>query len=606
MSLIEYILGGATVGGGTLGSVAATKIAKIAVREAAKAAGKSILKLGAKAVLKAALSAIVASPWFWVALGVGVVVGGVVGYIMYKNNQKAQQLSEELPVIGQQMTQDAMETAGANTAVQPGVGENQSIAYGNSGLGDAGLNEEAKKALAASTQGITNVGQPPTAEQIQQAVNTKGLQSQQEAMDRFNEMLAQLNQGSTPEDIMGALQEINKIDNPLSDTIGENDDDIEDVVEEEIEKYEEELDFDKGDFDDLEGYKFMINNTLVTLYVKSDITLISEDENFQNITNSGITSEKYTDKKGQTHAVSKAYDADGNKLDNVIMSTQIGYLEVGLDGVNGTAKFSGSGNEDAYEVHGYGQTSFGKKEYEVSIVGSYDLKNNEKEKEALLGTNSDIIANKEYKFRDDGAIELTESETNALFDTFTASIKWACDVMREVNLQSYVLDLGEAEFILGENKDEDTDKIEIEENGITYTFNANATITNPETGATYLVKDLLDQKITTMEELIEKGFEPNTINGKEYEDEEDLKEAITETKPKFTIKIDEPTTQENFEKETFYFDEDGTRYYFETKRSHRYHIITEDGQEYTIEEALEIYTIDELIANGLDCKIAAC
>ena len=184
--------------------------------------------------------------------------------------------------------------------------------------------------------------------------------------------------------------------------------------------------------------------------------------------------------------------------------------------------------------------------------------------------------------------------------------------MREVNLQSYVLDMGDVEFIMGEatNEDEedndiDVEEIEIEENGITYTYNENATLINPQTGATYLVKDLLEQEIITMEELIEKGFEPNTINGKEYEDEEDLEDAKTSTKPKFTIKIDEAEGIENYERETIYIDEDGVRYYFTTKCSHRYHIVLETGEEYTIGEALEIYTIEELMDNGLDCKISA-
>jgi hypothetical protein len=106
-----------------------------------------------------------------------------------------------------------------------------------------------------------------------------------------------------------------------------------------------------------------------------------------------------------------------------------------------------------------------------------------------------------------------------------------------------------------------------------------------------------------MKELIEEGFEPETINGEIYSGEQDYKDAVTATKPSFTIQID-PESELNpdpFTREVFYTDENGYKYYFVKQCSYRYHIVTSE-RVYSLTEALEIYTIDELINAGLDCK----
>lgn len=481
--------------------------------------------------------------------------------------------------------------------------EQQEMAKQAAGWSDTGSSQggTATPDNTSSQTVLQPAAQPMSAAAVQEVAKQTNGNASDTALAAYLDNLAKLSVSET--DIQKKQSE-NVIENPFdkkSDTVKEDDTKAEETSKE-FELAKETMDFDARDFDGLDGYTWIINNVPVKMYVKSEINLMSEDEEFTVFSATKLESEKYVDAKGQTHAISKAYDADGNQLDKTIWSEQIGYLEYGSNGSYGYVKFIGEGNKSAYSIEGYGENTFttnalGSKVY---FKGSAELTDKEKDREVLLGTNSDIVSKKEYKFKDEMEVEYSSTDANAIADGYKAAIQWGANIMRDVNLQSFTLDFGEAELVIETEEDKKEDIKTLEENGVTYTYNANTTITNKTTGATYNIQDVLDNKMKTMKELVDEGFEPETINGKKLTGKDDVKKAITAAKPAFTIKIDDAPAQENYEREVFYTDEDGMKYYFNTKRSYRYHIVTEQ-RTYGLLEALEVYTIEELMDAGLDC-----
>lgn len=450
---------------------------------------------------------------------------------------------------------------------------------------------------------------PPSVQQMQQNAQDNAYQDYQNALQQYEELIAKI-QNNQQNPNVEDLEKPNQIENPFNSDVSdktdqEKEEDIE-ITTENTDRLKEELTFDKSDFENIEPFKVIIGNTMGTVYVKTDIKLISEDEEFQSLTKAdALDTYTYTDENGTEHAVSRAYDADGNPLDKVILSTQVAYVEVGINGSFGYAKLTGTGSKYAYAIEGYGNYQTVKEGYENFISGNYMLTVSEEKETALLGTNDDMVGKKEYSFRDSETISFSEVNNNSLSDVYKEIVTWACNVMRELNIQSYNLDLGDAELVI-DNSTEPNSKFEEtwEEDGVVYTYDSSVKILTKE-GNSYTVKDMLINNLATMKELVDQGFEPISVNGEEFTDKEDVEDAITAAKPKFEIKIDEWTGEgtEPFEKDIFYTDEDGMKYFFITKCSDRYHIITEDGEDYSLAEALDgIYTIEELIDAGLDCK----
>ena len=583
------------VSGGTLGFLFATKVIGLAAA---------------------------AGPVGWI-VGAGILIGAGLGYLFWSHRkseaEKAQEAYEEAKA-------DIVDNANENleNAEIPSDAELDEIAqnaggYGGTG-GGGGVSDNSGRTLTPDET-------PMTTAEAQDAAEQANGQDAEDAREKYEEAVKE--QDKKEEEIKKE-QENNVIDNPFdgkSNTANEDEEKSEETTKE-YSNAKKKLKFDSSDFDGLDGYTYIINNIPVKMYVKSEIKLVSEDEDFTKVTTSEIESEKYTDAKGQTHAVSKAYDQDGNQLDKTILSEQTGYLEYGKDSMYGFAKFTGEGNKTAYTIEGYGDNQFvaSADNEEVYFNGTFELEDDEEDKEVKLGENSKIAAKKEYKFRDEVALEISSTSAKPIADGYKAAIIWGANIMREVNIQSFTLDFGDAEIVLGSSKDNDKEEDiqTFEEDGKKYTYDANSTVTNKTTGATYTTKDVLENDMKTMKELIDEGFKPETVDGEKYKStkkddskKDDSSSKKSDKSEKTTEKEEEETTEkkstedfkivitpatdvENYEKEIIYEGDDRT-YYFTTKRSSRYSIVT-DTKTYTLKEAINEFGIDALIDEGLDCK----
>lgn len=439
------------------------------------------------------------------------------------------------------------------------------------------------------------------------------MKNQNEALDNYNNLLAQISP-SNPDMQEWLESNLNSVTNPFTESdITEEKEENDAITVENIDKMKKELTFDESDFDAIEAYKMEIDGVTSYLKVTSSINVITDLDMYKSLGLNTWNGDKY-EENGQTHYVARAYDVDGKPLDAVIESTQEAYLSFGgKTGSMGYAKLRGSGNRNAYCVEGYGAITFGGKEkYQFYLQGNYD------------GDNKPLV-------------EISEVTGASISNVYKASILTSMETMRAVNNSSYEIIEGDGEtieldFVFTGEKIEH----EIEENGHSYIYNAKDKVTITNTGLiTNNIQNLKKDNFTTsststlltvedalamgytMENLIEQGYEPISVDGKKFEKDENKKE---DTKDKDTIKDKETDKKEDEKDDTKEKEEKNTHFSISVDKTNllfpdKYNIFysnsyatkgnyaqcttvyDDKGNAYTVEQAIvnDVCTVEELL-----------